>query len=139
MFSTGIVLGDFLKQPTPCLASKNAAITLTIPRVNPVTGLHVQILEHQEACEITKECLKDMLKNILISIENNPTDNVYPVLKSYGARKVADQLKVQPEAFWRKEWPFTMEMVKDVDPLQWCEGIALIPHGNVLAVRSLLY
>lgn len=115
--------------------SVTTPITFTIPQVNPQTGLRVRILAHHEAYEITKEFLKDMLRNLLISIEKNPDDNVYPILKEYGAHKAADQLKVQLESFWRKEWPFATECGEDMDPLAWWEKIALSPNADVLAVR----
>jgi hypothetical protein len=117
--------------------SDTTPIIVTIPRVNPQTGLRVRILAHHEAYETTKEFLKDMLRNLLISIEKNPDNNVYPVLKEYGARKAADQLKVQLESFWRKEWPFTMECAENMDPLEWWEKIAPMPNGDVLAVCCL--
>ncbi|KAM6488823.1 Ribonuclease H-like domain containing protein [Amanita muscaria] len=130
-------LEDFLKQKAPCPVSVTAPITFTLPRVNPQTGLRVRILAHHEAYEIAKEFLKDMLKNLLISIEKNPDDNVYPVLKEYGAQKAADQLKAQLESFWRKEWPFTTACTEDMDPLAWWEKIAPIPSGDVLAILAI--
>jgi hypothetical protein len=70
---------------------------------------------------------------LLISIKN-PDNNVYPILKEYRAHKAADQLKVQLESFWRKEWPFMTECTEDMDPLAWWEKIAPMPRGDVLAI-----
>ncbi len=95
-------------------------------------------LPFPEAYEVVKQYLKHMLKDMLEYIENNPSElkNGIPVLQKLGPVRAAEGLKSQLEAFWRGEWPFSMELTEQ-DPLAWWEQVGCNPHADVLAVSVL--
>ena len=127
---TGYPNADFFKKHVP------SATAVIIPSR---TGKPAP--QFPSAYARVKNFLKTLLRNEIEYRETHPDHPWPPPLISLQPADIVDELRIQLEAYWRGEWPFTSiedSNTVEVHPLEWWQERSDWHGARVLAVCTIL-
>ncbi|KXN87127.1 hypothetical protein AN958_09181 [Leucoagaricus sp. SymC.cos] len=129
-------LNDFLVHSEDAvLRPTSTALPLVIPALDPATGQRLRPspeMSYPAAFRRVKDFLKDMLRSLCDWAKEHPNE-LHDSLFRQSPSELSRALQSQLTAFWHGEYPFSVPMMSDSDPMAWWGSMLRIPHAQVLA------